>query len=79
MVLELRRFSLSYPKPDAAAPPPAAVMAEMSKRTETFARLRRANDSPLQVWYRLFLKSVEKAESVDVEKLNRWKGVLRDS
>tara|TARA_B100000315_G_scaffold85668_1_gene78562 strand:+ start:1630 stop:2964 length:1335 start_codon:yes stop_codon:yes gene_type:complete len=79
LVLELRRFSLSYPKPDAAAPPPAAVMAEMSKRTETFARLRRANDSPLQVWYRLFLKSVEKAESVDVEKLNRWKGVLRDS
>ncbi|HJP23106.1 MAG: FHA domain-containing protein [Alphaproteobacteria bacterium] len=79
LVLELRRFSLSYPEPDAAAPPPATLMAEMSQRTETFARLRRSNDSPLKVWYRLFLKSVEKAESVDVEKLNRWKGVLRDS
>ncbi len=79
LVLELRRFSLRYPQPNAATPPPAALMAEMSQHTETFARLRRANDSPLQVWYRLFLKSVEKAESVDVEKLNRWKGVLRDS
>ncbi len=78
LVLELRHFSLRFPKPDAASPPPAALMAEMSKRTETFARLRRSNDSPLQIWYRLFLKSLEKAESVDVEKLNRWKGVLRD-